>query len=524
MSFTTSDEIKATRQTLTISHTSPLLKLVTIISLFFVALPIFYLVKRALQSELATLKVVVFRLKTLEILLTTLSLVLLVAALATLLGLAIAWSLNSISLPANSAMRALVILPIAIPSYVFTYAWLSLGFLPSGFVAAVVVLTLSTTPYVTLAVMAALRRVDSAQLDVARTLGLNQWQTLLKVTLPQIRNAVGAGALLVALYVLSDFGAVSLLGVDTFTRAIQNSYQGSFDRSSASVLALILVTISAFVIFMENSSRQKSMTVMSSVSITKRVALIDARMVRAISLLLLASYIFLSLILPISVLLYRFLSRPTGLDFAALGSAALSTVTVSALGAVIALLLALPIALLATRELRLGRIAERGVLLVNALPGIVMGLALVSLGSDLPFVYQTLGLLALSYSILFLARSVGSIRTSIAKVPIALTEIAATLGQTRGRIFLRVTLPLAAPGVLTGTLLVFLSAMKELPATLMLRPTGFETLATEMWSNTAIFRFSEAAPYALLLVLIAAIPTFMISRPDRELAERGELQ
>ena len=152
-----------------------------------------------------------------------------------------------------------------------------------------------------------------------------------------------------------------------------------------------------------------------------------------------------------------------------------------------------------------------------------MGLALVSFGSEFPLVYQTTGLLAFAYSILFLARSVGSIRTSFAKVPINLTEIASTLGQTKSRIFYRVTLPLAAPGVLTGTLLVFLSAMKELPATLMLRPTGFETLATEIWNNTAIFRFSEAAPYALLLVAIAAIPTFLISRPDRD-SERGELQ
>lgn len=160
---------------------------------------------------------------------------------------------------------------------------------------------------------------------------------------------------------------------------------------------------------------------------------------------------------------------------------------------------------------------------MNALPGIVMGLALVAVGSDFPWAYQTIGLLALSYSILFLARSVGSIRNSLARVPENLTEIAATLGQSKSQIFYRITLPLAAPGVLTGTLLVFLSAMKELPATLMLRPTGFETLATEIWNNTAIFRFSEAAPYALLLVAIAAIPTFLISRPDQG-SERDELQ
>jgi iron(III) transport system permease protein len=219
------------------------------------------------------------------------------------------------------------------------------------------------------------------------------------------------------------------------------------------------------------------------------------------------------------VLLLRFFARPQPIDFFELSQAALSTILVSSIGAIFALLLAIPLALLALRASLLGKVAERGVLLVNALPGVVMGLALVALGSDFPLIYQTVGLLGIAYSILFLARSVGTIRTSLSRVPENLTEIAATLGQSRSRIFYRVTLPLAAPGVLTGTLLVLLSSMKELPATLMLRPTGFETLATEMWSNTAIFRFSEAAPYALLLVIIAAIPTFLISRPDKNYVE-----
>lgn len=503
---------------------SLILLLAAVISLLFVLLPFVYLIRRAADSDAETLRIVIFRARTLEILFTTISLVTFVALFATLLGLGIAWSLSSISIPFANLFRALVILPIAIPSYVFTYSWLSLEVLPSGFFAAVVILTLSTTPYITLATLAALRRVDSAQLDVARTLGLNQWQTFRQITLPQIRNAVGAGSLLVSLYVLSDFGAVSLLGVDTLTRSIQNSYQGSFDRSSASVLALILVGISAIVIFFESNSRQKSLSIASSVSITKNLSKLDTAAIRSAALALVSLYLFLSLIVPITVLIYRFLIRSQAIDISDLIEAAFSTIFVSAVGALIALTLAIPVALLAIRGTRIGRLAERGVLLVNALPGIVMGLALVSLGSDLPRIYQTLGLLAFSYSILFLARSVGAIRTSLAKVPISLTEIAATLGQKRSRIFRRVTLPLAAPGVLTGTLLVFLSAMKELPATLMLRPTGFETLATEMWSKTAIFRFSEAAPYALLLVLIAAIPTFLISRPDRENSERGELQ
>jgi len=497
-------------------RTSPVLISAALISLGFVALPIVYLIGRALQGDIESIRIVVFRAKTLEVFTTTVSLVVLVAGLATFLGSALAWTLQSIDLPRRNLIRALVILPIAIPSYVFTYCWLSLGILPGGFLAAVVVLTLSTTPYVTLAAMAALRRIDSSQVDVAHTLGLNQFQIFLRVTLPQMRNALAAGALLVSLYVLSDFGAVSLLGVDTFTRTIQNTYQGSFDRSSAAVLALMLVALSGIVISLEVSSRKKTQVTRSSVSITKQIEPIDSLKARIIAISLLSTYILAALIAPMSVLLFRFFARPKPIDLLGLSQAAFSTILVAAIGALIALLLALPVALLALRASLIGKVAERGVLLVNALPGVVMGLALVAFGSDFPMIYQTVGLLGVAYAILFLARSVGTIRTSLARVPENLTEIAATLGQSKARIFYRVTLPLAAPGVLSGTLLVLLSAMKELPATLMLRPTGFETLATEMWNNTAIFRFSEAAPYALLLVIIAAIPTFLISRPDKQ--------
>lgn len=499
--------------------TSPLLIGSALISLGFVALPLGYLIARALQGDFESLRIVVFRAKTLEVLLTTVSLVAIVALLATLLGSALAWSLHSIKLPNPNLFRALAILPIAIPSYVFTYCWLSLGVLPAGFFAAVVVLTLSTTPYVILAALASLRRVDSAQVDVAQTLGLNQFKIFLRVTLPQMRNALAAGALLVSLYVLSDFGAVSLLGVDTFTRTIQNTYQGSFDRSSAAVLALMLVALSGVVISLEVSSRRRSRIIKSSVSITKQVDPIASLRLRISAIALLTSYLVAALFIPLSVLLFRFFSRPRPIDYLELGQAAISTILVASIGAFIALLLAIPVALLALRASLIGKISERGVLLVNALPGVVMGLALVALGSDFPLIYQTVGLLGVAYAILFLARSVGSIRTSLSRVPENLTEIAATLGQSRSRIFYRVTLPLAAPGILTGTLLVLLSAMKELPATLMLRPTGFETLATEMWNNTAIFRFSEAAPYALLLVIIAAVPTFLISRPDKNSEE-----
>ena len=322
-------------------------------TLALAALPVTYLIRRAVEIDLETLSVVLFRAKMLEILLTTLTLTLSVAAFATILGVSIAWGLNNVALPALGLIRALVILPVAIPSYVFTYTWLSLEFLPTGFFAAVAVLTLTTAPYVTLAALAAFRRIDASQLDVAQTLGLNQWQTFMRVTFPQIRNAVGAGSLIVALYVLSDFGAVSLLGVDTFTRAIQNTYQGSFDRSSAAILALFLVAISTIVITLEIRTRTVSQTVTSSVRITKRLPYNNAFRAKVITIASISIYILLALLLPLLVLIYRFVSRITPLDYSSLLNAALSTISVSLIGALIAVLLAIPVALLASRGSRL---------------------------------------------------------------------------------------------------------------------------------------------------------------------------
>jgi iron(III) transport system permease protein len=384
-----------------------------------------------------------------------------------------------------------------------------------GFIAAVFILILTTTPYITLAALAALRRSDQAQLEVAQTLGLSKWRCFYLITWPQIRNTVSAGTLLVALYVLSDFGAVSLLGVDTFTRAIENLYRGSFDRGAAAILALVLVSISAILITIESNTRQRSKVVSSSNRVMPVIAESKSGRTRLLASALIGVYLLLALIIPLMQLLLRFISALPEIDYSNLGKAAVSTIFASLLGSIIALTLALPVGLLSSQASKIGSLTDKSLLIVHALPGIVMGLSLVAFGSELPIVYQTVALLAFSYALLFMAKAVGFVRTSFLRVPKNLMEISSTLNQSKTQSIRRVMIPLATPGLLTATLLVFLSAMKELPATLMLRPTGFETLATEMWSATAILEFNEAAPYALLLVLIAAIPAFLINRPDK---------
>jgi iron(III) transport system permease protein len=211
------------------------------------------------------------------------------------------------------------------------------------------------------------------------------------------------------------------------------------------------------------------------------------------------------------------LGNQVGIDWANLFTASISTITVAALGALIALIMSAPIAIvLSAPSTRLGQIAQRIITVGHGLPGVVIGLALVSIGSKLGALYQTTFLLAFAYAILFLAKSVAGMSSSLSRVPTSVKDVAATLGMNQWLVIKKVVAPIAAPGIGVGTILVFLTAMKELPATLMLRPTGFDTLATQIWSAASINRFNEAAPYALILVLIAALPTFLLSRPDKE--------
>jgi iron(III) transport system permease protein len=201
------------------------------------------------------------------------------------------------------------------------------------------------------------------------------------------------------------------------------------------------------------------------------------------------------------------------LDYPRLAQATGNTVGASVLAAVLALLLALPLAALAARyRSRLVGALESLGYLSHALPGIVVGLSLVFLSlSLLPSLYQTLAVLVFAYAVLFMPKALGTARASIEGVSLGLVDVARTLGASPVQAWRRVTLPLALPGLGIGALLVAITTMKELPATLLLRPTGFDTLATELWSKTTAAEFGAAAPYAAILVLVAAIPAMILS-------------
>ena len=479
-------------------------------------IPILYLLVRSSEKSVNEIAQLLVRPKTLEVLLTTSALVFGVVFITVSLGVALACGLHFVRLPMRRILIIPAVLPLAIPSYVFTYTWIALVPQFSGFLAAVFILSVTTLPYVILATLSGLRTVDGAQIEVARSLGLSIPQTFRRVVFPQVKGHISAGALLAALYTISDFGAVSLLNVETLTVTIQNMYRASYDRSAAAVISLVLIAFSTFVVLADEKVKQKSPEEGMVKLYSTKNSLINRVWLRVAVIAVLAAFSLVAVVIPFFVLISRFMSNRVAIQWGELANTSISTILVAAFGALIALVLSAPLGIVFSgAKTRTGRYAQRIITIGHGLPGVVIGLALVSIGSKLGALYQTTFLLAFAYALLFLAKAVASMSSSLSRVPTNVKDVAATLGMNQWQVIKKVVTPIAAPGIGLGTILVFLTAMKELPATLMLRPTGFDTLATQIWSAAAINRFNEAAPYALILVLIAAVPTFLISRPDK---------
>jgi iron(III) transport system permease protein len=221
----------------------------------------------------------------------------------------------------------------------------------------------------------------------------------------------------------------------------------------------------------------------------------------------------------VSVLIWFSRGLSAGIELGALWEALVATITVAGAGALATMLLAVPLGILSARHRsRTAQLLDRSVYVAHALPGIVVALSLVFVGVTVARpLYQRTPLLALAYAVLFLPLAVGSVRASVEQSPQALEDVANSLGRGRFGVLTRITLPLAAPGIAAGTALVLLAAMKELPATLLLHPTGMETLAMSMWSDTSVGRYAAAAPAALALLLLSSLPTWVLSRASRRI-------
>ncbi|MDQ1249589.1 MAG: iron(III) transport system permease protein [Actinomycetota bacterium] len=484
-------------------------------------IPLGYLLVRTFGAGWDTVASVLGRPRTWAVAANSLALTVAVAGTCLLIGVPAAWLVARAQLPWRRGWLVLLALPLAVPSYVAAYAWLAMFPGMSGFTGSWLVLTLVSTPYVVLPVAAAFRGADAGAEEVARSLGLSPWQAFRRAGLPQVVPAAAAGTLLAALYTLSDFGTVAIMRYDAFPRAIYASYRASFDRTSAAVLALLLVCLALIFVFAEQSSRGSAQRWRSGAGSARRgpdITLGPWRWPAATGLGVLS---LLALGVPAWSLIRMLVqSAGDGFDPAGLAQAAAATLAVSALGAVIALALALPVGVLAARYRGTAvRATETGAFMSHVLPGVVVGLSLVFFTlAVVPAAYQSVAVVGFAYGVLFLPKALGSVRTSVAAVPPTLEQQSRSLGQGPLATFRRVTVPLTWPGVLAGGVLAMLTAMKELPATLMLRPTGMETLATQIWRNTEVADYAAAAPYAAALLLLAAVPAFWLSRVVSEVA------
>ena len=479
-------------------------------------LPLVYLGVRALDDGPGRFREVLWRDQTYELLVRSVGLAAGVTAGALVLGTALAWVTVRSTVPARRTWGVLAALPLAVPTYVAGYVWISAVPELRGFWGALLVLTLCCYPYVYLPVAAALRGLDPALEEVARSLGAGRGKTFRTVTLRQLRPAMAAGSLLAALYVLSDFGAVSILGYDTFTRAIFTSYRASFDRTPAAVLSCVLVAVTLLLVVAEDRTRGRAGYARLGSGSARQRPLVPLRGATAPVLAAMGGLVALTLGVPaVSITYWLLRGSSEGLEADRIAAAVTGSLSLSLAGAVATTLLALPIGILAARHARarLARLVEKASWAGHALPGLVVALALVFLAvRSVPAIYQTRTLVVLAYAVLFLPLAVGSVRASVAQSPPRLEEVARSLGSGPLRVLRTITLPLAAPGVGAGAVLVFLTCMKELPATILLRPTGMDTLATRLWDHTTVAAYADAAPYAALLVVLSAVPTYLLSR------------
>ncbi|NES11277.1 ABC transporter permease [Pseudomonas laurentiana] len=487
-------------------------------------LPLAFVIGISIQTGWATIVQLVFRPRVAELLINTVLLVVITLPLCIALGVALAWLTERTNLPGRRLWSVLATAPIAVPAFVHSYAWVSLVPPIHGLFAGVLVSVIAYFPFLYLPVAATLRRLDPAIEDVAESLGLKPWAVFFKVVLPQLRLAICGGALLVGLHLLAEYGLYAMIRFDTFTTAIFDQFQSSFNGPAANMLAGVLALCCLVMLSIESASRGHA-----------RYARVGAGSARPQRTQILKGHVTgLALALPIFTSLMA-LGVPLvtlgqwliagGLDvwrMADILPALQQTFLLASAGALITTAAALPVAWLSIRAPgRLQRLLESCNYVTSSLPGIVVALALVTITIHIARpIYQTLVTVLLAYLLMFLPRALVSLRAGIAQAPVELENIARSLGSSPSQALWRVTLRLAAPGAAAGAALVFLAITNELTATLLLAPSGTRTLATGFWAMTSEIDYAAAAPYALIMILLSLPLTALLYYQSKRTAGR----
>ncbi|MGF6126485.1 iron(III) transport system permease protein [Pseudomonas frederiksbergensis] len=472
----------------------------------------------------------------------TLTLVLGVGIGVTLLGVSLAWLTSLCEFPGRRWLDWALMLPFAIPAYVLAFVfvglldfagpvqtlmreWFGTGLrLPrvrsTG--GVILVLVLVFYPYVYLLARSAFLAQGKGLMEAARVLGQSPWQAFWRVALPMARPAIGAGVALALMETLADFGAVSVFNFDTFTTAIYKTWYGFFSLSTAAQLASLLLLVVMVVLYGERRARGANR---ASNERPRVKALYHLRGFKALAAMSWCGLVFAcAFVIPMLQLVVWFWQRGrfdlderyAGLIIHTLylgGMAALITVSV-------ALLLAFARRLAPTRAIR------SGVSLANlgyALPGSVLAVSIMLAFSYLdrelvvplwgkPLLLGSLSALILAYLVRFIAVAFGPLESSLARIRPSLPEAARSLGVSGPRLFFKVYLPLLLPGTLSAALLVFVDVLKEMPATLLMRPFGWDTLAVRIFEMTSEGEWARASLPALTLVLVGLLPVIGLIR------------
>jgi len=494
--------------------------LVSLLSL----LPIIFVMGVSWQTGWAAIETLVFRPRVAELLINTVTLVVITLPLCVVLGVALAWLTERTNLPGRRWWSLLATAPLAVPAFVHSYAWVSLVPSIHGLPAGVLVSVIAYFPFLYLPVAATLRRLDPAIEDVAESLGLKPWAVFFRVVLPQLRLAICGGALLVGLHLLAEYGLYAMIRFDTFTTAIFDQFKSTFNGPAANMLAGVLALCCLAMLTAESAARGSARyaRVGSGSARDQRIVRLDAN-TTLLALTLQIVTCALALGVPLITLSKWLIAGGSEVWQAAdLLPALQQTLLLGVAGAALTTCAAIPIAWLSIRSPgRLQRVLESCNYITSSLPGIVVALALVTVTIHFARpIYQTTITVLLAYLLMFLPRALVSLRAGIAQAPVELENMARSLGRSPGRALWLITLRLAAPGAAAGAALVFLAITNELTATLLLAPNGTRTLATGFWAMTSEIDYAAAAPYALIMILLSLPLTGLLYHQSKRTAGR----
>ena len=468
----------------------------------------------------------------------TVQLAVLVTLATVAIGVSLAWLLTRSDLPLAPWWRVVAPLPLVFPSFIGAAAFIAglgpdgvlrdalelVGYHPPrrfrGLGASVLVLTLFTYPLVYLPVAARLATLPPELEESSRLLGDRPARTFGRVILPLVHASIAGGALLVMLYCLSEFGAVQLLGFDTLTRVVYATRLA--DRAASFTAAAILVVMALAVIVIERRVRGPLDRRTGAAARRCRAVPLGRWKLPATGFVVVV--IGLALIVPVISLgqwAWRAVAnadepRPEALrhQFATLATPAWTTAWLGVAASVVAIAVVVPVAVLAVRHrTRVAAAVTTSITAGFAVPGLVIALSLTFWALRAPgasALYQTVPLLIVAYVVHFGAQALRSSELAVGSVPRALDESALLLGASPWRRAFTVHLPLMLPGLLAGGGLVMLSVLKELPATLLLAPIGYETLTTRVWGAFEDGFLAEAGFGALALVAASAALTWLI--------------